>query len=195
MEIDEGWAELERLAQAAGAADAQLAFEYPSDETIGRWQSLFGYSSQEAVELIRTQRNDGEASGSTTLSYNREHQADSGAPVTRERISDDHWSLIKAEKEAAGHDRESYEHSLQLKSVFASQSASVPHPDGGLTLLFRLGGLLSSPEKVKEVAGLDEPPVVQNGWSERGLVQFVTVDEKAKKSLEEWLTQQSVLQS
>ncbi|KAJ4412820.1 hypothetical protein N0V91_000582 [Didymella pomorum] len=173
MEIDEGWAELERLAQAAGAADAQLAFEYPSDETIGRWQSLFGYSSQEAVELIRTQRND----------------------VTRERISDDHWSLIKAEKEAAGHDRESYEHSLQLKSVFASQSASVPHPDGGLTLLFRLGGLLSSPEKVKEVAGLDEPPVVQNGWSERGLVQFVTVDEKAKKSLEEWLTQQSVLQS
>ena len=114
--------------------------------------------------------------------------------VTRERISDDHWDLIKDEKEAAGHDRESYEHSLQLKSVFASQSASVPHPDGGFMLLFRLGGLLSSPEKVQEVAGLDEPPVAQEGQSERGPVKFVMVDEAAKKRLEAWLTQQSVLQ-
>jgi hypothetical protein len=114
--------------------------------------------------------------------------------VTRERISDDHWGLVKTEKEALGHDRESYEHSLQLKSVFASQSAAVPHPDGGLVLLFRLGGLLSSPERVQEVAGLEEPPVIQDGWSERGPVKFVMVDEGAKKKLEEWLTQQSVLQ-
>lgn len=115
--------------------------------------------------------------------------------VTRERISDDHWELIRAKKEATGHDRESYEHSLQLKSVFASQSASVPHPDGGLMLLFRLGGLLNSPEKVQEIAGLEEPPVIQDGWSERGPVKFVMVDEKAKKKLEAWFTQESVLQS
>jgi hypothetical protein len=114
--------------------------------------------------------------------------------VTRERISDDHWGLVKTERAALGHDRESYEHSLQLKSVFASQSAAVPHPDGGLVLLFRLGGLLSSPERVQEVAGLEEPPVIQDGWSERGPVKFVMVDEGAKKKLEEWLTQQSVLQ-
>lgn len=113
--------------------------------------------------------------------------------VTRERISDDHWDLVKVEVEAAGYDRESYEHSLQLKSVFASQSASIPHPDGGLVLLFRLGGLLNSPNKVQEVAGLEEPPVVQEGFSERGPVKFVMVDEKAKKKLEDWLLQQSVL--
>ena len=115
--------------------------------------------------------------------------------VTRERMSDDHWDLIRADKEAAGHDRESYEHSLQLKSVFSSQSASVTHPDGGLMLLFRVGGLLSSPEKIQDVAKLEEPPVVQEGWSERGPVKFVIVDEEAKRKLEEWLTQQSVLQS
>lgn len=114
--------------------------------------------------------------------------------VTRERISDDHWGLIKAEKEAAGHDRESYEHSLQVKEVFKSQSASVPAPDGSLMLLFRLGGLLSTVEKVQQVAEMDEPPVIQQGWSERGMVNFCVVDEAAKMKLEEWLTQQSVLQ-
>lgn len=55
-----GWEELERLAQAAGAADAQLASEYPSSETIDRWRKLFGYSNMEAVNLIGQQRGDGE---------------------------------------------------------------------------------------------------------------------------------------
>ncbi|KAF1928976.1 uncharacterized protein M421DRAFT_4799 [Didymella exigua CBS 183.55] len=82
--------------------------------------------------------------------------------MTRERISDDHWELIGTEEEAAGHDRESYKHSLQLKSVFHSQHASVPHSDGGLVLLFRLRGFLRSPQKVCEV-GLDEPLVEQGG--------------------------------
>ncbi|KAL1594898.1 hypothetical protein SLS59_008448 [Nothophoma quercina] len=81
-----------------------------------------------------------------------------------------------------------------LKKVFESQSASVPHPDGGFVLLFRLGGLLDSAKKVQEIAELDEPPVEQQGWSERGPVTFVMVDEATKKKLEEWLTQQSVLQ-
>lgn len=62
MDGDEGWAELERLARAAGAADAQLVSEYPARETIERWQKLFCYSSQEAVELIGAQRGDGKLS-------------------------------------------------------------------------------------------------------------------------------------
>ena len=59
MELDEGWAEVERLAQAAGAPDAQLASSYPSAETISRWQKLFGYSQTEAAHLIGQQRSDG----------------------------------------------------------------------------------------------------------------------------------------
>ncbi|KAJ4384425.1 hypothetical protein N0V86_000024 [Didymella sp. IMI 355093] len=170
MQEDEGWAELERLARATEAADALLANEPPSKECVERWQTLFGYGEQEAIEAIGAQRSD----------------------VTRERVSDEHWQLVSAAKEDAGHDRETYEHSLSLKSVFDRQSAAVPLPDGGLVLLFRLGGLLGDAEKVREVAGLEEAPVVQKGWSERGLVSFVVVDESAKKRLDEWLTLQSV---
>ena len=41
-----------------------------------------------------------------------------------------------------GHDRETYEHSLQLGKVLESQSAVIPGPDGENVFLFRLGGLL-----------------------------------------------------
>ena len=61
-----GWEELERLAQAANAADAQLASEHPSQETTARWQKLFGYSHQEAVNLIGAQRSDGKYNSHTS---------------------------------------------------------------------------------------------------------------------------------
>ena len=116
--------------------------------------------------------------------------------VTRQRLTDDHWALIKDEKEALGYDREAYEHSLQLPSVFKGQSASIATAgeDGEMMLLFRLGGLLGSPEKVQEVAGLEEPPAVMDGMSEMGVVKFCAVDKEAQKKLEDWLTQQAVLQ-
>jgi len=63
-----------------------------------------------------------------------------------------------------------------------------------MMLLFRLGGLLNTAEKVKEVAGLDCVPVEQEGMSEMGTIKFCLVDKDAQKKLEEWLTQQSVLQ-
>jgi len=63
-----------------------------------------------------------------------------------------------------------------------------------MMLLFRLGGLLNTAEKVKEVADLDRVPVEQEGMSEMGTIKFCLVDKDAQKKLEEWLTQQSVLQ-
>lgn len=116
--------------------------------------------------------------------------------VTRERISDDHWALIKDEKEGLGYDREAYEHSLNLPQVFKGQSASIAAPgtDGEMMLLFRLGGVLDSAEKVKELAGLKELPVVREGWSEMGIVRFCVVDKEAQKELEQWLAQKAVLQ-
>jgi hypothetical protein len=105
--------------------------------------------------------------------------------------------LIKDEKEALGYDREAYEHSLQLPKVFQGQSATIPttEGDGELMLLFRMGGLLDSAEKVKEIAGLDELPVVREGMSERGTVKFCVVDMETQKKLEEWLAQKAVLQN
>ena len=117
--------------------------------------------------------------------------------VTRERITDDHWALIQEEKEALGYDREAYEHSLQLPKVFKAQSAVIPSgaTDGEMMLLFRLGGLLDTPEKVQQVAGLEHLPAVRDGMNENGMVRFCAVDKAAQKKLEEWLTQQAVLQS
>ncbi|KAJ4365856.1 hypothetical protein N0V83_008478 [Neocucurbitaria cava] len=174
--MDATWEEVERMATAASADDAQLASQYPTPETVERWTHLFGYSYMEAVKLISDQRGD----------------------VTRERITDDHWALIKDEKEALGYDREAYEHSLQLSQVFKGQSASIPagggSDDDDMMFLFRLGGLLKTPEKVKEVAGLEELPVVREGTNEMGVVKFCVVDKDTQKKLEEWLTQHSVLQ-
>jgi hypothetical protein len=57
--MDAGWEELERMAQAASADDAQIADEHPSPDTIERWKRLFGYSQMESVRLIGEQRGDG----------------------------------------------------------------------------------------------------------------------------------------
>jgi hypothetical protein len=57
--MDAGLEELERMAMAASADDAQIANQYPSTDTIERWQRLFGYSHMEAVRLIGDQRGDG----------------------------------------------------------------------------------------------------------------------------------------
>jgi hypothetical protein len=116
--------------------------------------------------------------------------------VTRDRITDDHWALIKDEKEALGYDREAYEHSLQLPKVFKGQSAFIhlPGGEGEMMLLFRLGGLLDTVEKVKEVAGLEQLPIVREGMSAMGVVKFCVVDREVQRRPEEWLTQQAILQ-
>lgn len=56
--MESSWDEVERMAQAASAQDAQMADEY-SPDAIARWQRLFGYTSIEAKQLIKQQREDG----------------------------------------------------------------------------------------------------------------------------------------
>jgi hypothetical protein len=80
--------------------------------------------------------------------------------------------------------------------VFKGQSASIAATgtDGEMMLLFRLGGVLDSAEKVREIAGLKELPVVREGLSETGIVRFCVVDQEAQNKLEQWLVQKAVLQ-
>lgn len=116
--------------------------------------------------------------------------------MTRERITDAHWTLIAPEKEALGYDREAYEHSLQLPKVFKGQSTAIPITGGDreMMCLFRFGGLLDSAEKVKEIAGLEVVPVLREGIYEMGLVKFCVVEKEVQRKLEEWLKQRAVLQ-
>ncbi|KAF2675896.1 hypothetical protein K458DRAFT_447777 [Lentithecium fluviatile CBS 122367] len=171
--MDHGWVEVERMAQAASAQDEQLADEH-SPGAMARWQRLFGYTPVEAMHLIKQQHED----------------------VTRDRITDEHWVLVKEEQETAGYDREAYEHSLRLPDVFKDNSATIPttSKDGQTMLLLRLGGLLDSAEKVKEVAGLERLPKVVEGQSEVGIKKFCVVGKETQKRLEEWLVQQAILQ-
>jgi hypothetical protein len=60
--------------------------------------------------------------------------------------------------------------------------------------LFRLGGLLESAEKVKEIVCLDKMSEVREGSNEMGMVKFCVVDMEAQKKLEKWLAQRAVLQ-
>ncbi|KAF2470312.1 uncharacterized protein BDR25DRAFT_225704 [Lindgomyces ingoldianus] len=169
---DAGWDEVERMAQAMSAEDAQEADKYPSSKTISRWMNLFNYSHFEAVQLISQQRGD----------------------LTRDRISDEHWDLIKEEREAIGYDREAYEHSLHLGEVLKSQSATIhtAGENGETMTMFRLGGLLDTAKKVQEVAGLETTPSVVQGISHRGPAEFCCVDKDAFKNIEAYLAQQLI---
>ena len=165
--MDDSWTEVERMAQAASASDALESESFPTEEQLGRWQKLFSYSRREALNLIKAQRSD----------------------VTRTRITDAHWSLVRDERMKMGHDRETYEHSLQLGNVLKSQSATIPGADGRNAFLFRLGGMLGSKEKVMEVAGLEVEPQVVEGQSEMGVALFCMIDEEAKGKIEKYLAQ------
>ncbi|KAF1950255.1 hypothetical protein CC80DRAFT_482983 [Byssothecium circinans] len=171
--MDQSWAEVERMAQAVYAGDAQLAGEYPSTETIERWKKLFGYTHGEAVRLITQQR----------------------ADVTRERISDEHWDEVSLAKQELGYDREAYEHSLQLPNVFKENNAPIPmiSASGEATVLVRMAGLLDSAEKIKEIGKLDEMPEVIEAWIGLGTEKFCVVKQQAYKKIGEWLVQRSVL--
>jgi hypothetical protein len=155
--------ELERLAR--NATTAALADTKPTGEDIARWQELFKYSRGEAEALITA------------------HRAD----ITRVPISDEHWSLISSDLEARGYNREAYEHSLGLKDLMKSQSTVVHDGDGNRWTLLRLGGLLESREKVKEIASLENAPRVTMGMSDRGTSEFVWVDDVARGKIESWI--------
>ena len=61
---------------------------HPSEKEIIRWQTLFGYSHQEAIDHLEALQHD----------------------LSRYRVSNDHWDLVRAEKESKGYSREAYEH-------------------------------------------------------------------------------------
>lgn len=159
--------ELERMAANA----TKLTDAEPDEEDVERWVQLFKYDYLEAYQLLKAHRED----------------------VTRDPISDEHWALVRKDREAAGYDREAYEHSLTLKDVLQSQSTVFHDTDGKKWTLYRIGGLLESKEKVKEIAELEEVPKVTKGMGSMGMYDFVWVDDVAKEKIEAWVEMQQVV--
>ncbi|ORY12721.1 hypothetical protein BCR34DRAFT_563278 [Clohesyomyces aquaticus] len=166
------WEEAERMAQAMTCTDALKAADRPTTDEINRWMRLFKYDPIQAIDAISEQRQD----------------------LARDRISDDHWELVKDEKEAMGYDRETYEHSLRLGDILKSQSMTIPNEDGADVFIFQLGGLLDSALQVQQVAGLEELPKVVRGIGSEGRgVRFCSVTKDAQKKIEAYLAQRQII--
>ena len=144
----------------------------PSEEEITRWQTLFAHSYSEAVEQIKDQKSD----------------------YSRYRVSNDHWDLVRSQKEAQGYCREAYEHWIEK----GGQSATSHSEPGLLTLLSRpecsylilLEGILSTPKSIQAAANLSEPPRAVQAASETQDAVFCSIDSNTKQSIEIWLSQQ-----
>lgn len=160
--------ELEALAGNAFNPDVDTeAKPEPMRETIARWHTIFKLSEDEAINRIQEHRNN----------------------LTRTRISDEHWELIRSEKEPQGYDREAYEYELELEK----KKAALPDllsaaEDSTVTYLVELKGPLDEPEKVRRAAGLDAVPAVVSGRSieQDREVSLCCIDAAAKNAILRW---------
>lgn len=164
-------AELERMAVSA-VDDDSAEFE-PSEDEIQRWQSLFAYSS-EAVEQIKNQKGD----------------------YSRRRVSDDHWELVKTEKEAQGFSRDAYDHGMKMggQSAYSHEQrkhVDTPASQSNPSYLVLLEGILNTPKSIQEAANLPEPIHTVQAASETRDAVFCEIDGKIKQSIENWLSQQN----
>lgn len=171
MDDADAWAELQRLAANAEAANELEASEVTAED-ITRWCTLFNYTRLEAQRLIETQR----------------------ADISKERVSDSHWDLIRHRFEPAGYDKEAYEHAQSLEDVLQTQSTTISGLDlnlgeqaGQELFVFRLGGLLDTLDKVKEIAGMDSSPRTVQTRGEMGWVTLCVVGQDERKKIQDWL--------
>lgn len=124
--------------------------EVPSKDTICRWEKLFGYSHADAVNAIEQHR----------------------GSLSRKRIGDEHWELVRDEKKAQGYDREAYEHELEIGGrTFKPDSARVNGATSQRMEKERYIVKLEedvTPDAIKEPMGLTEKPEVMEGSGEDG---------------------------
>lgn len=172
--------QLELEALASNAYNPNL----PSDETqpepisttIARWNKLFNFPDDSAIDRIMEHRNN----------------------LTRTRISDEHWEAVRRVQEPEGYDREAYEYELDLQLRKAKMGNLVPVEEdedlesSTMTYLVELSGPLESLEALKKAARLKEDPQRVNGWSveERRSVEMCIVGGKEKREILRWAAEE-----
>ncbi|CAJ2503830.1 Uu.00g112240.m01.CDS01 [Anthostomella pinea] len=161
--------ELESMAQFAVQQPAEL--NEPECNTVKKWQSLFGYSYSEAAQKIQ------------------EHRSSFG----RVTVSDEHWKMVRTEKESHGYDKEAYEHSCTIirGPEAATHDISTKSPNNKpCSYLLKLDGPLDDAEKVKLAAGLDVAPREHEATDDAGEpASFCKVDAQAKDKILRYLSQ------
>lgn len=172
---DLAFTELLRLASNAEAANNASSTPTMSD-AIDRWCDLFNYDADTAARLLVAQRQN---------------------IMAEQRISDDHWDLIRHRWEPLGYDKEAYEHAQRLEEVLEASAASVSGLGRGEegeeeVFVFRLGGLLDSVERVKEITGVSERPVTIVTESDGGMVELCVLGMEDKAKIQEFLRSKRV---
>lgn len=166
--------ELESLAgNAYNPSDPTNTPAEPISTTLTRWTNLFNIPPDSAIDLIMSHRNN----------------------LTRTRISDEHWSSIRADREAQGYDREAHEYELELQKRKANVTNLLPvdeDVESRMTFLVEVNGLLSSVEAIRKAAGLEEMPQTVDGWSveEKREVEMCIVGSREKKAILQWAAEE-----
>jgi hypothetical protein len=164
-------AELESMAGNV-VDDLQL-----SDATIRIWQRLFHLTSDEAAERIKNHRSN----------------------VSRLRVSDEHWEMVRPEREAAGYDREAYEYEIEIQrqpESFGISGISLIGAPSRRVFLLKLEGPLNTPAKVQEAAGLSTLPTATKGIDaddETREARFCHIDDAARQAIMDWLPKENIL--
>ncbi|KAF7549499.1 hypothetical protein G7046_g8333 [Stylonectria norvegica] len=155
--------ELEAMAQAPCHAQQCTSQIHP--DTIQRWCHLFGYNIAKATKEIEAYR--------TNLSQCF--------------ISDSHWDLIRDEKKAQGHDKESYAYSTSLlreKHQPKERSGHLPTSE----YLFKLETPLGDIAALMKIIGTSNTPNIFHGTDETSKpVTFCQVDSAMKWQIEKFL--------
>jgi hypothetical protein len=158
---------LDELNRLAGNAELLQSSPTPDKSEIERWMNLFSYTDKEASSLLAMQMTD----------------------VTRDRLSDEHWSLISSDVEAAGHSRLSWEHLLGMKELIKANSTTFYDvEDGKRYTVLRMLGWLSDEGKVRDILGKEKEEVETERV--RGVDmwhQVVYVDDEGLKKIEEFI--------
>ncbi|CZR66905.1 uncharacterized protein PAC_16806 [Phialocephala subalpina] len=150
--------ELEKM--ALNVAEEPAETDAPSEETIHRWQTLFGYSYSDAVDKIEIHRSD----------------------ISRKRITDEHWAMVRTKLESQGYDREAYEHELSRgrQPVIASKNQTKAVGNG--RYLVKVEGPVT-PELIQELSGPDKVVDVMRGIGDDGVAQFCILNATIKDAL------------
>ena len=168
--------ELEALAGNAYNPDLESdnAEPEPMKDTMARWQKLFGLTGDEAVDRIMDHRNN----------------------LVKTRISNTHWETVRMEKEAEGHDRESYEYDLELQKKKANLPSPLPAGDhaeeSDISYLVELTGPLDTAEKIQSAAKMSfMPPVLKGTSVEKGrpVKLCMGIDGQAKANILHWASE------
>lgn len=155
--------ELEQMDLNASVSDLNDEEQVPSQETILRWQQLFGYTYADAVDMIDKHRGN----------------------LSRKRVNDEHWEIVREEKEAQGYDREAYEHELGIgrRRVKPSQAkAEKGKSDTRERHIVKLEEDLTA-EMIRGVSGANESLEDVEGSGEDGDARFCVVDSCMKQVL------------